>query len=63
MIEGGEVFALRRRRRASDRLAAPVQIQLNEADHLDGAKFDNRADGGRIVQGIEYDALGRRWLK
>lgn len=28
MIEGGEVFALRRRRRASDRLAAPAQIQL-----------------------------------
>jgi hypothetical protein len=60
MIEGGEVFALRRRRRSSERLAAPVQIQLNEADHLDGAKFDNRPDGGRIVQGIEYDALGRR---
>ncbi|WP_444431464.1 phage portal protein [Rhodobacter capsulatus] len=60
MIEGGEVFALRHRRRASDRLAAPVQIQPNEADHLDGAKFDNRPDGGRIVQGIEYDALGRR---
>jgi HK97 family phage prohead protease len=60
IIEGGEVFALRRRRRASDRPAAPMQIQLNEADHLDCAKFGNRSDGGRIVQGIEYDALGRR---
>lgn len=65
MIEGGEVLARRLRRRASDRLPVPVQIQLLEADHLDGSRSEVRADGSRIVQGIEYDAAGRRrayWL-
>jgi lambda family phage portal protein len=65
MIEGGEVLARRLRRPLADRLAVPLQIQLLEADHLDGARFEQRPDGGRIVQGIEYDAAGRRradWL-
>ena len=60
MIEGGEVFALRRPRRASDRLPVPLQIELREADHLDSAKLDLRPSGARIEQGIEYDAIGRR---
>jgi lambda family phage portal protein len=65
MIEGGEVFARRFRRSLTDRLPVPLQIQLLEADHLDSARFDQRPDGSRIVQGIEYDSLGRRrayWL-
>ncbi len=65
MIEGGEVFARRFRRPLSDRLPLPLQIQLLEADHLDSTRFDQRPDGSRIVQGIEYDSLGRRrayWL-
>ncbi len=59
MIEGGDVFALRRPGRAGDG-PAPLSIELREADHLDAARFDSRADGVRIDQGIEYDASGRR---
>jgi lambda family phage portal protein len=52
-------------RRAEDGLPVPLQIQLNEADHLDESKIDGRPDGSRTVRGIEYDAIGRRlayWL-
>jgi lambda family phage portal protein len=65
MIEAGEVFARRLRRSLADGLPVPLQIQLLEADHLDSARFDQRPDGSRIVQGIEYDSQGRRrayWL-
>jgi lambda family phage portal protein len=65
MVEAGEIFARRRIRRASDGLPVPLQIQLNEADHLDESKIDGRLEGGRTVRGIAYDALGRRtgyWL-
>jgi lambda family phage portal protein len=59
MIEGGDVFAMRRNRRASDGLAVPVQIQVLEIDHLDASKNDERGNI-RVRQGIEYDAIGRR---
>lgn len=65
MIEGGEVFGVRTPRRASDGLAVPFQVELKEADHLDANRFDNPSAGGRVSQGIEYDAAGRRrayWL-
>jgi lambda family phage portal protein len=65
MIEGGEVFAIRRRRRMADRLPVPCQVELKEADHLDGARFGDTAAGSRVAQGIEYDREGRRsayWL-
>ncbi|MEI7932762.1 MAG: phage portal protein, partial [Alphaproteobacteria bacterium] len=65
MIEGGDVFLRRRIRRAEDKLPVPLQLQLLEADHLDDSKIAALADGGRIVRGIEYDAIGRRrayWL-
>lgn len=65
MIEGGDCFALRRRRPANWRgLSVPLQVQLVEADHLDEAKFADSA-GVRIEGGIEYDADGARagyWL-
>ncbi len=65
MIEGGDVFAVRTPRRASDGLAVPIQVELKEADHLDASRFDAPAGGGRVSQGIEYDAGGKRrayWL-
>jgi lambda family phage portal protein len=65
MIEGGEVIARRIRRRTSDGLPVPLQVQILEADHLDDGKNEELPDGGRIVSGIEYDAQGRRrayWL-
>ena len=65
MIETGEVLVRRRPRRASDGLDVPLQLQLLEADMLDGGRNGDLADGGRIVQGVEFDAIGRRrayWL-
>jgi len=66
MVEAGECFIRRRRRRMSDGLAVPMQLQALEADHLDESRIEaSRADGGRTVRGIEYDQFGRRrayWL-
>lgn len=65
MIEGGEVFAIARPTKMRDPSIVPLQIELREADHLDAAKMDNRSDGVRIDQGIEYDRNGKRrgyWL-
>ena len=59
MLEGGDVFAIRRWRRKSDGLSLPLQIQLMEADHLDANRFTHDPRG-RTSQGIEYDAIGRR---
>ncbi|WP_347268140.1 phage portal protein [Paracoccus sp. (in: a-proteobacteria)] len=60
MIEGGEVFAIARPTPMRSGDLVPLQIELREADHLDAAKLDSRADGMRIDQGIEYDRHGRR---
>lgn len=54
-----------RERRTEDRLPVPLQLQVLEADHLDSWKTEELRDGGFILQGIEFDALGRRrayWL-
>lgn len=59
MIEGGEVFAIRRRRRMRDGLPVPLQIELKEADHLDGAKFGDMPGSGRIAPVIQ-DGQGNR---
>lgn len=60
MIEGGDCFGLRRRRpNGWGNLKVPVQIQINEADHLDDRRFDDRP-GMRIEGGIEYGAHGER---
>lgn len=61
MVESGEFFIRRRRRRASDGLAVPLQIQGLEADHLDESRIEyDRVAGGRTVRGIEYDRSGQR---
>jgi len=65
MVEGGEGLVRLRERRAGDGLPVPLQLQLLEPDHLDTTKTMELADGGFILQGIEFDALGRRrayWL-
>lgn len=61
----GEVLVRRRWRRDSDGLPVPMQLQVIEADHLDHSKTLVLASGGRIIQGVEFDAIGRRvayWL-
>ncbi len=60
MIEGGEVFALARRpARPGDR-EVRLRIELREADQLDDTRFESRASGVRIEQGIETDREGQR---
>lgn len=59
MIEGGDLFALKRPQRRANG-SVPLQIELREADHLDASRFNSDPQGGRISQGIEYDRAGRR---
>jgi lambda family phage portal protein len=65
LVESGEVIVRFRDRRIEDGLPVPLQLQVLEPDHLDSAKTEDLSDGGYIVNGIEFDALGRRrayWL-
>lgn len=59
-LESGDAFARRRTRRPEDGLPVPLQIQLLEADMVPSDMDAATADGGRIVQGIEFDPIGRR---
>ncbi len=63
VVEAGECLVIRRRVQ-DDNL--PIQIQVLEPDFLDSLKNVTRTkDGGKIVQGIEFDANGKRkgyWL-
>lgn len=67
VAEAGEVLIRRRWRRPEDGLPIPLQLQVLEADFLDTAKdgLVNADTGGTIIQGVEFDKLGRRsayWL-
>ncbi len=66
VVESGEVLVRRRFRLPSDGLPLPFQIQLLEPDYLDTAKSGIALPNlGRIVHGVEFDAIGRRaayWL-
>lgn len=66
IVESGEVLIRRYFRPVSRGLALPLQIQVLEPDHLDTTRDGlQTAGGGRIVQGVEFDASGRRvayWL-
>jgi lambda family phage portal protein len=64
--EAGEALVRRYRRPATDRLAIPLQLQVLEPDHIDTMKDGMRTtNGGRVVQGVEFDTRGKRvayWL-
>lgn len=63
IIESGDVLTRRRRRRSTDDLAVPLQLQLLEPDHLDQSR--DRAGSNDVVSGIELDGGNRRkgyWL-
>lgn len=65
-LESGEVIIRRRIRRLEDGLPVPLQLQVLEADLLDESKSEDLGARGRIVQGVEYDAIGRLsayWLR
>lgn len=55
----GEVLIRRRTRRPGDGLRVPLQIQLLEIDWLDSDRQGTVGQGGVIVNGIQYDAIGR----
>lgn len=57
--ESGAVLVRLRPRLASDGLAVPLQLQVLEIDHLDMSKQETLQGGGYIMQGIEFDAVGR----
>jgi lambda family phage portal protein len=62
----GEILIRRRWRRPEDGFDLPFQLQVLEADYLDTTR-DNETGlaGGPIIQGVEYDKIGRRaayWL-
>ena len=64
MVEAGEVLVRRRLRWTSNGLPVPLQLQVLEADFLDAAK-SGAIGAGRLVQGIEFDPVGKRrayWL-
>ena len=54
----GDAFIRKRWRRPEDGLAVPLQLQLLERDWLDRSKTQN-IGGNTVVNGIEYDMLGR----
>jgi lambda family phage portal protein len=59
MERDGECLIRRRRRLVADNLPVPFQLQLLEIDWLDSNKNGKGANGHLIVNGIEYDALGK----
>lgn len=59
MVQDGEVFARRRRRRANDGLPVPLQIQVLDSEFCDWHKTTVQGQN-TIINGIEYDMLGRR---
>lgn len=65
VAESGEALVRRRIRRLEDGLPLPLQLQVMEPDLLDQSKTLPLGGGGEIVQGVEFDVLGRRvafWL-
>lgn len=66
IVESGEILIRRRWRLPEDKLAVPMQLQVLEPDFLDAGRNGILGDaGGPIIQGVEFDAIGRRaayWL-
>lgn len=59
--ESGEVLIKKRFVSAKAGLPVPLQLQIIEPDHLDGALVNTKAaSGNEVVQGIEVDANGRK---
>jgi lambda family phage portal protein len=66
VAESGEALVLRQPAGSRDNLPIPLRLQVLEPDHLDTSRDGVITDGGgKIIHGVEFDALGRRvayWL-
>lgn len=59
VVESGECLIRWRPRRADDGLPLAFQLQVMEPDYLDALKDGPLPNGGWMVQGIQYDPIGR----
>lgn len=65
VVESGSCLIRRRWRRPEDGLSVPMQLQVLEPDYIDHSKTELLNNGTRIIQGVEFDSIGRRvayWL-
>ncbi|MEO7362127.1 MAG: phage portal protein [Gemmatimonadaceae bacterium] len=65
VVESGECLIRRRWRKADDGFPVPMQVQVIEPDYLDVGRTELLPSGHRIIQGVEFDLIGRRasyWL-
>lgn len=62
MVTDGGVFVRKRTRRLEDGFPVPLQLQILESEYCDVAKSGTSLTNplNRIVQGVEYDAIGNR---
>jgi lambda family phage portal protein len=60
IVSDGEILIRRRVRRPSDGLSLPLQLEILEPDFLDSNKAGIAPSGGTIIQGVEFDQIGRR---
>ncbi|WP_299377280.1 phage portal protein [uncultured Kiloniella sp.] len=60
VVEAGEVFIRIRKRRTTDGLTVPMQLQILEAEYVPIDKTETLRNGRHIKAGIEFDRLGRR---
>lgn len=65
VVESGECLVRRRFRRVEDGLSIPMQLQVIDPDYIDTTKTERLPNLGRIVNGVEFNAIGQRvayWL-
>src|SRR6185295_18223605 len=66
VVESGECLIRRRvRTRPEERFPLPLKLQVLEPDFLDSTKDGPGTNGGRIIQGVEFNPIGQRvgyWL-
>lgn len=60
VIVSGECLVRIRRRRASDKLPLPFQLQVIEPDFLDSSVDGELPNGNLAIRGIEFNKYGRR---
>lgn len=62
MVQDGEVYVRRRVRSRGDGFPVPLQLQILESEYCDWTKqgVPPGNPGNRIIQGVEFDAVGNR---